>query len=93
MTPLIKKSADILVELFGEKAKSGGSFEIFKYVRMLTEHTEISLHAYDSLLWLISNIIYQSEVLRVTNLYSFNFQNLQLLHYGDHIGHSLWSCC
>jgi hypothetical protein len=32
MTPLIKKSADFLVESFGKKAKNGESFEFFKYV-------------------------------------------------------------
>ena len=32
MVPLVKRSADTLVELFGEKAGTGESIDILKYV-------------------------------------------------------------
>ena len=34
MIPLIEKSADILVELFGESAKTEESFDFLKYVTL-----------------------------------------------------------
>ena len=37
MVPLIKKSADTLVELFSERTKTGESFDFFKYVKKISD--------------------------------------------------------